>query len=1669
MASYDAEINLLISGMRQLDEVSRKIDGIQDKILAVNKLDISPQQRDPSTGRFTKDPGRQNRILLAELREVYDAELKIEDAIKNRNKEQEAGINKQAKLNAAANQYAKVLEDLDRGGAGQGLSATLQSQAVAIQQAYDAATDGGTKNLALIKSLTQELSSIVQIQNQINRLSSFQIKSSFAAQGFETQLSGLRGKAAGISTSGGLSLQGVPLQPAAKSVGIESVSAIEKQISEFRAAVSAGLESEAEKLKTSISGSLNLLKAEINEAAIKSANEQSEISAAIGKRQDAIRSWSNFFSDATQEAERLKTETLQKYARLRGAQASDIPMGPLPAGRPGGARHLIEERDMIKEMLTVEKELASIRDNSLKDSLKLEDERLKLVEQRKKKEAEIRDTIVDAITFGKGQEVASGIQSTIENVKRGGTNALIRGGLTAGGFGIAKGVSAASMTLAGASEALTSAQGPLSSLRNAVGDWAVNVIGDMGSAFNDALGGVPGMLTGLLDGLGQIPNEVAIGTIALMAFAPAAKSAAEAAYALGKAFGQSGMGGSIKQFGNDVKLVLDRQTNIFESAIDAMSSMELNIGELNTPKERPEDLFTAVIDSVTEMNMDLKVSTDYMDAFNDIVGDVNMGLTRTNRTLDEVQQHLHTLTMIDAENMVAANQQAGADFKAMNTRQKALQLRKEEILQIKRAEDFERRLAVIRERDTRKKEKTAFNENLALGVGFPLMFGAGPGSVAGSAIGSFFGSGFGGQILGGAIGQILDQSVASAAKLGNALAMVNGEYGKLREQGIAFSAELEAQTRMMLKAGESQQAKDIAGAAITTQTGDINQLGFKAGATAVNELQKAWDGVLKSAQSILGLLAAPFILALTAILRVVQAILFVINFVVTGIMSLIALIPGIAELGQLLTDLGLSNTAEYENQLNELNKQIEAQDELAKLEEKRALWAGQTLKMNNAQLAIFEKKVAALERQKAFEKEIRDLRLTPGPDTAEGRAKFQELLHLKNKEFAAKEIAIALKDAQSIYNTILDHNRDIAEKNKQNAQQYYDMVLQNARAQQDFDIAVARKVQDAQVKMTEQRFEFEKKKRQEAIKAEELANKQSSMQRSLAAAMSSTPEEGALLNTVQTALDEWRTGRKSVEQEAQDKQRSAQLEAQKAMIAIERYKLDNALRIARANEDSQLKIRRINEQINKQNDEVQRKGLERQIEGATYGLKQAMALQRAEQMKVMQELESFYQGKKSLTGKELDLLNKQFVDFNATIKYLDEAKRKIEDRLSGLSVSRLTPMGAAPALTDTSAPASKAEEAAVRANTAYQNIIIGLEKINGLTAQDIDLAKKFLDPAAGYLDELNKIIKAQQEKLQYEKLYVDYIKTGATPALAEQLAQTKLIGSQQEKNVSILIAALQAAALIQENPEMKKALEGLVDILQNVRDSISAKTTTALAGIQAENSFGSQIASEANRAREELNAMLDPINQVKSAAAGIGDAFSQSFMGVINGTMTAQDALASFFNNVANFFLDMAGKIIAKWIEMTILNSGLQLFPGAPSLPISPGYGGGFMPTPNANGNAFNANGIVPFANGGMFTNSIVSSPTLFRFADGAAMRTGVMGEAGSEAIMPLARGPGGALGVHAYGGGGGDTNITIHVDATGTKVAGDNTNAKELGRVITAAVQSEIAKQKRPGGLLSS
>ncbi|AGN82030.1 phage tail tape measure protein [Pseudomonas sp. GD03651] len=131
------------------------------------------------------------------------------------------------------------------------------------------------------------------------------------------------------------------------------------------------------------------------------------------------------------------------------------------------------------------------------------------------------------------------------------------------------------------------------------------------------------------------------------------------------------------------------------------------------------------------------------------------------------------------------------------------------------------------------------------------------------------------------------------------------------------------------------------------------------------------------------------------------------------------------------------------------------------------------------------------------------------------------------------------------------------------------------------------------------------------------------------------------------------------------------------------------------------------------------------------------------------------------------------------------------------------------------------------------------------------------------------------------------------------------------------------------------------------------------------------------------------------------------------------------------------------------------------------GYGSAYFP--QALGGAW-SNGVQMFANGGAFTNSIVSTPTAFGMAGG---KLGVMGEAGDEAVMPLTRTSGGQLGVRAVGGGSG---TAISLSAPISLVMEDRSNEgmqldqallqQNMQKQLQIAAEKAVADSWRPGGV---
>lgn len=169
------------------------------------------------------------------------------------------------------------------------------------------------------------------------------------------------------------------------------------------------------------------------------------------------------------------------------------------------------------------------------------------------------------------------------------------------------------------------------------------------------------------------------------------------------------------------------------------------------------------------------------------------------------------------------------------------------------------------------------------------------------------------------------------------------------------------------------------------------------------------------------------------------------------------------------------------------------------------------------------------------------------------------------------------------------------------------------------------------------------------------------------------------------------------------------------------------------------------------------------------------------------------------------------------------------------------------------------------------------------------------------------------------------------------------------------------------------------------------------------------------------------------------DAKEQQLYGTVESS--TEDFLNSSIQNIESIedaFKDMLGSIL------------MEIWKQEVSKPIASGIADWLF---NADGNAFSSSGVTPFAKGG-----VVSSPTMFSYGGG---KTGVMGEAGDEAVMPLKRGKDGKLGVASSGGGGGTVvNQYYNFNALGDESV-QRIIDKNIPRISQAGAQQVIAMRK--------
>jgi len=228
-----------------------------------------------------------------------------------------------------------------------------------------------------------------------------------------------------------------------------------------------------------------------------------------------------------------------------------------------------------------------------------------------------------------------------------------------------------------------------------------------------------------------------------------------------------------------------------------------------------------------------------------------------------------------------------------------------------------------------------------------------------------------------------------------------------------------------------------------------------------------------------------------------------------------------------------------------------------------------------------------------------------------------------------------------------------------------------------------------------------------------------------------------------------------------------------------------------------------------------------------------------------------------------------------------------------------------------------------------------------------------------------------------------------------------------------------------EAKEAEKAAETLKG-LQNEQDLLQARLNGRLEEEQIEQRVNELMEKSTHLTKEQVEGALEntaalkeqvkALENLESMYASIGQSISSGIVdalsAAVEGTKSLADIASQTLRQVANILLQFG------------VNTALGGIPGL--------------------GDFFRAKG-GPVSGGSPY----------------------MVGEKGPELFVPNTSGnivPNNKLG----GGGGGSTSVVVNVDAKGSSASGDSGAGKQLGGLIGAAVQAELIKQQRPGGLLS-
>ena len=283
------------------------------------------------------------------------------------------------------------------------------------------------------------------------------------------------------------------------------------------------------------------------------------------------------------------------------------------------------------------------------------------------------------------------------------------------------------------------------------------------------------------------------------------------------------------------------------------------------------------------------------------------------------------------------------------------------------------------------------------------------------------------------------------------------------------------------------------------------------------------------------------------------------------------------------------------------------------------------------------------------------------------------------------------------------------------------------------------------------------------------------------------------------------------------------------------------------------------------------------------------------------------------------------------------------------------------------------------------------------------------------------IIKTKNKQKELNDAIKDGASDDVAKALKEQRAEYEKIDKRLQKTTGRSKKALETKLKdIQANIT---ALEGRSKVLEKENEITEARL---------------QQNEENKKAEESLKKQQEETDKLKDKMTEVGEEIESSIKSNLRESITGAQSFGQAMTNVLNKIRD---KIIDAQIDRMLGGFG-ENFGAAASGGQRKGLGG-----------------VVGGLLGG-----------LFKFADGGRPPVGkasIVGERGPELFVPKVAGT--IIPNNKLGGGDNTTNIVnVSVDASGSSVAGNSPDAQQLGAVIGAAVQAQLIKEKRSGGLLA-